>query len=613
MENKRRVLILSEASSLATGFSTISRELIPRLVDSGKFEEVAEIGCYVTQSDQRQHDFVKGRWKWWGAMPETEEDKVLFNQPDPAQPGQNVNQFGKWIFDKVLIEFKPDIVLSFRDVWMDSFVGRSPLRNTFRWVYMSTVDSAPQREEWLETFNNANYLLGYSDYGIHTLRKTSPFYELRFDPPGKKGLVKLPGKLHPIPMRPGVDLKTFRSRTEEEKGLLKNKWGLKSDVPIFLIVQRNQARKRIAEALVSFAKMKLANPNNELIKKSILLIHSAWPDNITSTDFPREIERIHRGYHGIPVHYPRMAFEVCSTFICLNDACQDKFIAPSINLRKNPQGVIHCPKCGQQSARTPNTGLGYTREDLSEIMGMSDLLVQVSIAEGCGMTVQESKACGLPVLATDYASLSEKGKIPNYDHIDKNNYTAHLGGESIKVYQLRYEAETGCHRAETCIEDTAHKMATLMSDVDKRKQMALDARKCAELNYDWDKIYKQWEFVLNSVKINNRKDTWDKPARFINISSETPDASMPDDQFVIWCYTQLLGYGSADDIDIPGFNNWTQQLAAARQQGAPMDQVRAQIISYFKEQAMMHNRNEQLRTGGHNALPKTSSFEAVIL
>ena len=83
-----------------------------------------------------------------------------------------------------------------------------------------------------------------------------------------------------------------------------------------------------------------------------------------------------------------------------------------------------CPKCGQQSARTPTTGFGITRDQLSEVFGMSDIMVQMSIAEGCGMPVQEAKACGVPVLVTNYAAIAEKGRVPiEYEHIDRKNYT----------------------------------------------------------------------------------------------------------------------------------------------------------------------------------------------
>jgi len=60
---KKRILFCGEASFLNTGFSTYYRELIPRLVATGKYE-IAEMGSYAHQQDPRVNDFVKNRWKF---------------------------------------------------------------------------------------------------------------------------------------------------------------------------------------------------------------------------------------------------------------------------------------------------------------------------------------------------------------------------------------------------------------------------------------------------------------------------------------------------------------------------------------------------------------------
>jgi len=617
---KKRILFVGEASFLNTGFSNIYDQLLPRLAATGKYE-IAEFGSYARDDDPRIKGSIRGRWKFYGNQPMTPEEEQVFQQQDPAQPGQNTNQFGRWKFEHVLSDFRPDIVIDIRDWWMVAFQERSPFRKYFNWLVMPTVDSIPQKEEWINTYNGATYVMAYSDFGIDSLRKSSPRLELRSDPPGKPGFIgidKMPGKLHPVPMRPGVDLKTFHPRDDKAKAELRQKWGLKPDVPVILLVQRNQARKRISEVIQSFALMKKAFPDNETVQKSILLMHTAWPDNAMSIDFPRAIARIQTGTHGIPVSRKGIIREVCSTFMCHNTACGDVFVAPSINLRQSH--TIMCPKCGQQSARTPTTGAGLTREQLSEVYGMADVMVQMSIAEGCGMPVQEGKACGVPVLVTDYAAISEKGRVPDYDHIDKKTYDVNKGGEIMKVSQLYEEPETTCWRAATSMTDCAQKMGDMLGDHDRLKRMSVEARECAEKHYDWDKNYKEWEFILDHITPLDRDKTWDKPVSLVEIDTQQPPADATDEAFIIWCYTKVLGYAGEHDIDEDGRRNWMQKLSVEASRGVPVEKTRGEIANFFRQQAEAQNQVELMRAGKTDEPSvkagneeDTDSFEAMIL
>ncbi len=594
-EYKKKILFVGEASFLNTGFSTYYRELLPRLVETGKYE-IAEFGSYANTSDPRAAAFIKGRWKFYGNQPDSPEEQKLFEQGDESQPGQNTNQFGKWRFEKVLSDFRPDIVIDIRDWWMVAYQERSPFRKYFKWVVMPTVDSIPQKEEWINTYKGANYVLAYSDFGIDSLRKSHHALEVRMDPAGKRGFVgvdKIPGRLHPVAMRPGVDMKVFKVPTAEEKGALRVKWGIRADVPIVLLVQRNQSRKRISEVIKSFAMMKEKYPKDETIQKSILVLHTAWPDNAMSIDFPRAIARIQAGYHGSPVKRKGIIHEVCSTYMCHNTACGDVFIAPSIHLRQSP--VIICPKCGQRSCRTPTTGAGLTREQLAEVYGMADMMVQMSIAEGCGMPVQEAKACGIPVLVTDYAAIAEKGKLPKYEHIDEKNYTVHLGGKTMDVAYLYEEPETTCWRAMTSMEDCCDKMAAMLRDREGLAKMSLDARRCAELNYDWDKNWKEWEWVLDHLSVMDRTTTWERPMTLINIDPSDFLDAKTDEEFVVLCYIKLLGYNSPQAIDEEGFKNWMGKLKHEAANGIPPATTRKEIANYFRNQAEATNAIELLR------------------
>lgn len=627
-DNKKRILFVGEASSLSTGFSTYYRELIPRLVETGKYE-IAELGCYVDRNHGPTKEFVNNRWKFYPGMPSTEAEKKLFEESNthPQQPGQQLSQFGAWCFDSVVADFQPDIVIDIRDWWMLAFQSRSALRQYFQWIVMPTVDSIPQREEWINTYLTADYVAAYSDFGIDSLRKSNPHLELRFDPPnvnvlGSNSLeiTKMPGKLHPVPLRPGVDIKTFKPM---DKGQIREKWGLNPENPVIVIVQRNQARKRINEALSAFAYMKEKYKGNKAIDKAVMLLHTAFPDNMHSSDYPRCIERIHKGYHGVPYTHKNMFAEVLNTFICTNSQCGKRFLGHAIHLRRvGPQTnyMMECPHCKQISARPPNTGFGYSREELAEVYAMGDILLQMSIAEGCGMPVQEAKACGTMVLATDYAALSEKTHIPDYEHISKKHYGIHNGGDRLEVSYLYEEAETNCWRAHTSIEHAGDQMAKYLMNEELLREMQAKARKCAEDHYDWDQLATQWEFILDKKKVNDRANTWDKPAALIKIDTSRPDINMQDDEFVDWCYTQLLGY-SPSEIDAKGKNDWIQTIDLLQQRGASREDARCKVMDFFRGEATKLNQIEILRTQSQstndtvaaNQEPKKQTVRAVMI
>ena len=88
-----KILMVGEASWLSTGYSTISKELLGRLFNTGKYE-IAELGCYV---DPAQQDTLNQA----SALPW----RFYFNQPSSANEEEfrafNSKQnfaFGEWSF-----------------------------------------------------------------------------------------------------------------------------------------------------------------------------------------------------------------------------------------------------------------------------------------------------------------------------------------------------------------------------------------------------------------------------------------------------------------------------------------------------------------------------------
>lgn len=962
MTYKKRILFVGEASFLNTGFSTYYRELLPRLVATGKYE-IAELGSYARQDDPRVQEFIAGRWRFYGVMPTNEEENRAFQQqnPHPRTRGQNTNQFGEYKFAHAVADFKPDIVIDIRDWWMLEFQERNIFRPWYKWIVMPTVDAEPQQEEWIQSYENANMVLAYSDYGIHTLRRQSSLV-----PSGKRAM-----KIFPKPMRPGVDINSFKPT---DKKTMREHWNLATDIPIIGTVMRNQslrfnapvqtltgyktadtivdgdrlltsqgrympvinvwsyqaekpytrltifgnnidgpsatsehkfhfesgkhaigdtqAKERIkmpvssliphdnidvatylspidhwkleprkltydwrgghaeidryvtvdqdlmrlfgwylAEGWISnngktiqfglntneqnecdeivdiikrkfnssvtinddkefdsrtlswsshvhakwfvslfgtgsrnkkipywlkadpraihmaiaylegdgsfysptnkngyvlassfsstlaydirdillshgifttigqsldhehmktnigiygqwaqtcalfakhntindyvnrpkgqnwrnnvefvvtddqsyflvpviqvsnsvergpfydfevqedytyncagyacdnsrklypdlidaFALMKNKYKGDPQVDKAVLMIHSCWPDNVFSYDYPRHIFRLDR-YDWIDNHKKGIRGDVLQTLFC--HSCNQASVTFAANLFGRPlqEGRIKmpCSYCGQTEASPPNTSVGFGREDLAKLYNLMDLYVQCSICEGDGMPIQEAKACGVPTLVVDYTAMREKGRYPDYSHfkesdINERNYTCHKGGDVINVGRYYYEPETSCKRALPDIADLALKMRNMINDPERLAALGKEARECVEENYDWDKLWHQWEYVLDNVKIIDRAETWDSPiAQIDEIRSIPVPANLSDEQFVSWLYLNVLKYPS---VDTDGAKMWISHL----QQGVTRDQLMQQFVSIGNQQSSASKLRDQVR------------------
>ena len=136
MSRKPRILFVNEYSQLMTGFATYMYYVLPRLHATGKYE-IAELATYV----HGQHPNIdKTEWQVYPNEP-LPNDKVNREKYNLNKE----NQFGRFRFEEVCLDFKPDIVVSIRDWWMDYWIQGSPFRPFFKWIEMPTVDGEPQK------------------------------------------------------------------------------------------------------------------------------------------------------------------------------------------------------------------------------------------------------------------------------------------------------------------------------------------------------------------------------------------------------------------------------------------------------------------------------------
>ncbi len=462
---------------MSTGFSTYSLELLTHLHNTGKYE-IAELASFGDTSDPNDLRHLDVPWKFYPVFYDRNKpgDKEAYLS-DPS------NKFGAWKFESTCVDFKPDIIVSFRDAWYDSFIESSPLRPYYHWAYMPTCDAIPQSEQWLSMFMGADAIFTYSDWALAVLQKEGG------------GLIKTK-----CSAPPGADLDSYFIRPNKFKH--RTDKALDPEALIIGTVMRNQKRKLYPDLIEAFAQfLKQAPP--EMAQKAFLYLHTAWPD--VGWDIPRLLKEF-----GV-------THKTLFTYVC--EACGAVF--PSFF----QDAKTHCRNCGEPSAMFPHTHKGISRRVLSEVYALFDVYVQYSNSEGFGLPLVEAAANGVTVMATDYSAMS--------DVVRK------LKGIPIDVQRYFYECETGCKRALPSNDDFVAKLIDFLSlPSPVRAGMGFQARCAVEKHYTWPKTCKIWEDHFDSIIEQKRQ--WGSPVQIHRPAQQFPDG-LSNEEFVRWGLVNVAG------------------------------------------------------------------------
>lgn len=355
MSNRKiKVLWESEASFLATGFSSYSLEILKRLYSTEKFE-IAEFGSYARPDDGRQ---LSVPWKFYGVLPTNSQEEQVYHS-------KNTNQFGEWKLEQVLLDFQPNIVISSRDHWMCEYIDRSVFRPYFKWLYMTCIDSTPLKTEWIQTYSNADGVLSYTQWGLDVCR---------YESGGKAKILDYVGA--------GADDTLFKP--VPDKRAHKASCGIDPDTNIILSVMRNQKRKLFPDLIYAFGQF-LQMADEETAKKTYLYLHTSYPD--VGFDIPKLLQRY------------KVASRVLFTYRCRSCG----LVYPSFFR----DGVTLCPRCNQYSSTMSNTSNGVPRESMPAIYNLADIYVQHAICEGLSIPVLEAASAGIPFIAPAYSATKE--------------------------------------------------------------------------------------------------------------------------------------------------------------------------------------------------------------
>lgn len=457
MSQKLKLLMCAESGNIKSGFGLYTREILSRLYNSGLFE-IAELSSYATIDNKKTVP--------WRVYP----NAVKKDHPEHSNYQKNaINAFGLWRFDKVVLDFKPDIVFDIRDFWMLSYQEVSPLRPYFNWVIAPTVDSLPQQNTWMMTFSNADLVLAHTDWAIDYLKASNRSINTGIAVPDS------------------VDTDVF-APLSISKRYLKNKYLLPNDSFIIGSVMRNQKRKLIPNLMNVLQKLIQFTAN----KNIFLYLHTSYPES-NGWDIPALIQEYN--LHN----------NILFTYYCAK--C------------KNPHASVYqgvskiCPLCKESKCTLPSVQNGLSDEQMAEVYNLFDFYTQYAICEGLGIPQLEAASCGVPICSVDYSAMSE--------------VTSKLEGYKVS-YALFRELETNAMRA---LPNDSHLVQIIYDymNLPHAEKEAIKSRTRDNIlkNYSWNKTA---DTLIEQLSVLKPKNLWDQPLR-TNHSLKVPD-NLSNKEFV---------------------------------------------------------------------------------
>ena len=237
-DRKIRVAFYGDSPTCATGFGQVSRNILPALQASGRYEvDILGINYW---GDPHEYPF-----RIWPMAINPSKDPYGRQrmQQHLLDPRFNFDILF-FLQDTFILEFLPNLVASLKNA------GKN-----FKSVFYYPIDGVP-KENWVRAANAVDYPVTYTQFGYDQSVKLVPEME---------------GRLQVVPH--GVNPRVFRPVSLEEARAFRNQFfsGL-ADKFIFLNVNRNQQRKDIPATIKAFKEFKRQRPD------SVLYLHMAAVD-----------------------------------------------------------------------------------------------------------------------------------------------------------------------------------------------------------------------------------------------------------------------------------------------------------------------------------------------
>lgn len=531
-KQKKKVLFVSEASYLNSGYAKYYHEIMTRLHNTGKYV-IAELAGYGTMNDPR---VKKIPWIYYANNIESTDPKEV----KEFYKSKQAHEFGEWRFDKTLLNFRPDIVCSIRDPWMDSFIEHSHLRPYYSTLIMPTADSLYLQPDWLNIYSRADGCLTYTEWSKKVLDKE-----------GGGSINTLGAAPHCI--NDDIFFPAYNKREFKEK------YGLDADSIIIGTVMRNQKRKLFPDLIQSFANAIDKLPE-DIAKRTYLYLHTSYPDK-QCWDLPRLINEA------------KIGARVLVSYIC-------RFCKRSSSMIFQ-DGRTRCPHCNNVGAIMPCVGMGYNDEQLGDVYRLFDLYVQYSVSEGFGIPQIEALGCSVPLVTVDFSAMQDIADRVGAYKIPIDKYYREFESHMLRAYPNNDE-----------LTKLLVKFCQLPSAY--RFKKGVNMREKARSYFNWDRVGKVWEDALD--KLRSPKKTWNAPP-VINDTNTNISPNSSNFDVVKFAFNHLY-YMPELTYNISGMNllrdlNFGATVTAAGMEGLD----RKKVIERLKGKADGRNLAEQARCG----------------
>lgn len=234
-KEKIKLLFYADSPGCATGFGTVSRNIINGLYNTGRYD-------------------IKGlAINYWG-------DPT--GLPYPLWPtGVNADKdpYGRRKVFQQIQQFEFDLLFFLQDTFILDFLPElhKTLRakgKDFRSICYYPIDGTPKKE-WINNVNACDKLVAYSEFGKNESMKA------------------LPGMKPPLVIPHGANTSDYFPVSEADRvAFRKHYFGTQANKFIFTNVNRNQQRKDIPRTIAAFVEFK------KWVPESILYLHMAKKD-----------------------------------------------------------------------------------------------------------------------------------------------------------------------------------------------------------------------------------------------------------------------------------------------------------------------------------------------
>ena len=344
----KRILIGGDTSTANSGFAVYKRNILSGLMNAGF--QVAEVGNGGTIADQ-----ARVPWKYYPTGVAGDDPRIKEYRSNPA------NEYGGWRWENIAIHYKPTQIFEVSDPWQFSHMLMSPLRPYYSIIAAPTVDSIPQRQDFLQMFSQVDHLYAYTEWAKDYLNDNN------LNCLGTFGM--------------GIDPNIMKPLDKKE---LRQKYKVPADAIIFGFVARNQLRKRFPELIKAFnLYLKKAPP--EIAKRSYLYLHTSSPD--AGWNFATHL------LEGDVIN------KVLFTYMCRKTG--------EIFCTTYKDDRTYSPFSGEMTAFMPNVVYSPSETKLNEVYNLFDYYVQCASNEGFGAPILEAAASNIPLIGTDYSAIKE--------------------------------------------------------------------------------------------------------------------------------------------------------------------------------------------------------------